>query len=407
MTMERISRLSVMIGQGGVFCPEEELFRNRKRKSLFIGIPNEQRKGDNRVCLTPETVRTLVEMGHKIIVQRGAGEGANYTDREYCDCGARIVETPEEVYVADIILKVTSVSVRETEYMHEHQVILSSMKVFQLKKEAILEMMRKKVTALGFDIIKDNEGYYPIVRIMSEIAGNAAIMIAGEYLNNSRGGKGIILGGVSGITPTEVMILGAGTLGEYAARAALGLGATVKIFDASVNRLRQLREKLNGQVYTSVFHEPVVNKSLLTADVVIGAVRCLDKKQGVMIREEQVKLLKRGAVIVDLSVDQGGCIETSYPTTHAQPVYMYEGVIHYCVPNVLSRVAKTASIAYSNVLLPLLSEIADLGGFTQALRMNAGLRNGVYIYNGILTKEVLADRFELMSKDIDLLLAAL
>lgn len=405
--MERISRLSVMIGQGGVFCPEEELFRNRKRKSLFIGIPNEQRKGDNRVCLTPETVRTLVEMGHKIIVQRGAGEGANYTDREYCDCGARIVETPEEVYVADIILKVTSVSVRETEYMHEHQVILSSMKVFQLKKEAILEMMRKKVTALGFDIIKDNEGYYPIVRIMSEIAGNAAIMIAGEYLNNSRGGKGIILGGVSGITPTEVMILGAGTLGEYAAKAALGLGATVKVFDASVNRLRQLREKLNGQVYTSVFHEPVVNKSLLTADVVIGAVRCLDKKQAVMIREEQVKLLKRGAVIVDLSVDQGGCIETSYPTTHAQPVYMYEGVIHYCVPNVLSRVAKTASIAYSNVLLPLLSEIADLGGFTQALRVNAGLRNGVYIYNGILTKEVLADRFELMSKDIDLLLAAL
>ncbi|WP_251620459.1 alanine dehydrogenase [Odoribacter lunatus] len=405
--MERIGRLSVIIGQGGVLCKEEELFRNHKRKSLFIGIPNEQRKGDNRVCLTPETVRTLVDMGHKIIVQRGAGEGANYTDREYCDCGARIVETLEEVYVADIILKVTSVSVREAEYMHEHQVILSSMKVFQLKKEAIVEMMRKKVTALGFDIIKDDEGYYPIVRIMSEIAGNAAIMIAGEYLNNSREGKGIILGGVSGITPTEVMILGAGTLGEYAARAALGLGATVKVFDASVNRLRQLREKLNGQVYTSVFHEPVVNKSLLTADVVIGAVRCLDKKQAVMIREEQVKLLKRGAVIVDLSVDQGGCIETSYPTTHAQPVYTYEGVIHYCVPNVLSRVAKTASIAYSNVLLPLLSEVADLGGFTQALRVNAGLRNGVYIYNGILTKEVLADRFELMSKDIDLLLAAL
>lgn len=390
-----------------IFCQEKEFFCNRRSRRLVVGMPNETAKGENRICLTPESVGILVEMGHEVILQRGAGDGAHYTDSEYCDRGARIVETLEEVYAADIILKVTSVSLRETEYMRERQVILSSMKLFDLKREAVVAMMQKKVTALGFDIIRDKDGFYPVVRIMSEIAGNAAIMIAGEYLSNSRGGKGIVLGGISGITPAEVVILGAETLGEYAARAAMGLGATVKIFDASVNRLRQVRERLGERVFTSVFHEPVVSKALKTADVLIGAVRCLERSDTMIVREDQVKLMKRGAVIVDLSVDQGGCIETSGPTTREKPVYTYEGVIHYCVPNVLSRVARTASIAYSNVLLPLLQEAARQGGFARLLKTDAGLRNGVYVYNGILTKNVLADRFGLISRDIDLLLAAM
>lgn len=405
--MGNSGKISVPIKKEWIFCQEKEFFCARRPKRLVIGIPNEVAKGENRICLTPESVRVFVDMGHEIILQRGAGNGAYYADSEYSDCGARIVETQEEVYAADIVLKVTSVSLHETGYMHEHQVILSSMKMFDLKKEAVMAMMQKKVTALGFDIIKDRDGFYPVVRIMSEIAGNAAIMIAGEYLSNSRGGKGIILGGISGITPTEVMILGAGTLGEYAARAAMGLGATVKIFDASVNRLRQVRERLGERVFTSVFHEPVVSRALKTADVLIGAVRCLEPDNMMMIQEEQVKLLKQGAVIVDLSVDQGGCIETSALATREKSVYTHEGVIHYCVPNVLSRVARTASIAYSNVFLPLLQEAARQGGFARALKADAGLRNGVYIYNGILTKNVLADRFGLISRNIDLLLAAL
>lgn len=405
--MANTGKISAPLGKEWLFYQEKDFFRNKKQKRLIIGIPNEAERGENRICLTPESVQILVEAGHEIILQRGAGEGAHYADTEYCDNGARIVDTSEEVYAADIILKVTSVSFAETEYMHEHQIILSALKMFDLRKEAVTEMMQKKVTALGFDIIKDKEGFYPVVRIMSEIAGNTAIMIASEYLSDSRGGKGIILGGVSGITPTEVMILGAGTLGEYAARSALGLGATVKIFDASVTRLRQVRERLGGRLFTSVFHKPVLEKALTTADVVIGAMRCFDNEDSLIIREEQVKMLKRGAVIVDLSIDQGGCIETSGPTTHEKPVYTYEGVVHYCVPNVLSRVARTASIAYSNVFLPLLEEVARQGGFERALKADAGLRNGVYVYNGILTKNVLADRFGLISRDIDLLLAAL
>ena len=318
-----------------------------------------------------------------------------------------IVDTTEEVYRADIMLKATSVSLADTNYMHERQIVLSPLKLCDLRKEAITEMMQKKITAVGFDILKDADGLYPVVRIMSEIAGNSAIMIASEYLNNSRGGKGIILGGVSGVTPTEIVILGAGTLGEYAARTAIGLGAVVKIFDHSVTRLRRLNENLGQRVFTSVFHQPVLERALASADVLIGAMRCFDNTNNIVVTEEQVKLMKKGAVIVDMSIDHGGCIETSGPTTHEKPIYTYEGVIHYCVPNVLSRVARTASIAYSNVFLPLLQNVASQGGFVHAVRYDTGLREGIYLYNGILTKQVIADKFGLISRDIDLLIAAL
>lgn len=405
--MGNTGKLSGPKGKEWLFCQEKNFFRNKKGKKLILGIPNETGRGESRICLTPESVHLLVEQGHEIVIQRGAGCAAHYLDTVFCDAGARIVETVEEVYAADIILKATSVSVQDTRYMHDHQIILSALKLYDLRKEAITEMMQKKVTALGFDIIKDADGFYPVVRIMSEIAGNVAIMIASEYLSNARGGKGIVLGGVSGITPTEVVILGAGTLGEYAARTAVGLGATVKVFDASVNRLRLLKERLGERIFTSVFHKPVVDRALVSADVLIGAIRCFDNDDDIVIREEQVKLMKKGAVVVDLSIDHGGCIETSGATTHEKPVYTYEGVIHYCVPNVLARVPRTASIAYSNVFLPLFEKVAAKGGFAQALRADAGLRNGVYIYNGILTKNVIADKFGLISRDIDLLIAAL
>lgn len=405
--MDNSGRMSGTITKQWFLCQEKEVFSDRKQKRLVIGIPNEIAKAENRICLTPESVHILVCMGHEIIIQRGAGENAHYTDSEYADAGAMIVETAGEVYTADIVIKATSVSVADTVCMHEKQVILSPLKLCDMRKEAITEMMQKKITAVGFDILKDEDGLFPVVRIMSEIAGNSAIMIASEYLNNSRGGKGIILGGISGITPTEIVILGAGTLGEFAARTALGLGATVKVFDHSVARLRHLSEVLGQRVYTSVFHKPVLDRVLASADVLIGAMRCFDNANNTVVTEEQVKLMKKGAVIVDMSIDHGGCIETSGPTTHEKPIYTYEGVIHYCVPNVLSRVARTASIAYSNVFLPLLQKVAWEGGFANAIRLNAGLREGVYLYNGILTKGVIADKYGLISRDIDLLIAAM
>lgn len=405
--MDNTSRMSGTINKQWFLYQEKEVFQDQRQKKLVLGIPNELEKGENRICLTPESVHILVSMGHEVLLQRGAGKHAYYGDAEYAEAGAMIVDSIGEVYTADVVLKATSVSVSDTTYMHDRQVILSPLKFCDMRKEAITGMMQKKVTAVGFDILKDAEGYYPVVRIMSEIAGNSAIMIASEYLNNSRGGKGIILGGVSGITPTEIVILGAGTLGEYAARTALGLGATVKVFDHSVERLRRLNEVLGQRVYTSVFHQPVLERALLSADVLIGAMRCFDNAPDSIVTEAQVKMMKKGAVIVDMSIDHGGCIETAGPTTHEKPVYTYEGVIHYCVPNVLSRVARTASIAYSNIFLPLLQDVGRQGGFTTAIRMNVGLREGVYLYNGILTKQVIADKFGLIARDIDLLIAAL
>lgn len=405
--MDTTGKMSGTINKQWFLCEEKEVFSEKKQKKLVIGIPNELEKGENRICLTPESVRILVSMGHEVRIQRGAGENAHYTDCEYAESGAGIVETLPEVYRTDIVIKATSVTAADTTYMHERQVIFSPLKLCDLRKEAITEMMQKKITAIGFDILKDAEGFFPVVRIMSEIAGNSAIMIASEYLNNSRGGKGIILGGVSGITPTEIVILGAGTLGEFAARTALGLGATVKVFDHSVARLRHLNEVLGQHVYTSVFHKPILDRVLASADVLIGAMRCFDNASNTVVTEEQVRLMKKGAVIVDMSIDHGGCIETSGPTTHEKPVYTYEGVIHYCVPNVLSRVARTASIAYSNVFLPLFQNISGQGGVPNAIRYDGGMREGVYLYNGILTKQVIGDKFGLISRNIDLLIAAL
>ena len=398
--------LGAQINREWFLYQEKEVFAEYRQKRLTIGLPNETERRENRVCLTPEAVAMMVDMGHTIMVQRGAGEAAHYHDREYADARAQMLDTCEEVYTADIILKPTPVMQADVEMMHDRQVIMSPIELFELRKEAVVEMMQKKITAVGFDILKDENETYPVVQMMSEISGSSAIMIASEYLSNSREGKGILLGGVTGITPAEVVILGAGTLGEYAARTALALGAEVKVFDHSLERLRRINHCLGRRVYTSVFHKPVLERALLSADVLIGALRFFDDDLGITVSEEQVRLMKQGAVIVDMSIEHGGCIETSGPTTHENPTYVYNGVIHYCVPNVPSRVARTASIAYSNLFTPLFDKISRAGGFNAAIKNDKGLRHGVYVYNGVLTKRVIADRYGLVSRDIDLLLAA-
>ena len=398
--------LGAQINREWFLYQEKEVFAEYRQKRLTIGLPNETERRENRVCLTPEAVAMMVDMGHTIMVQRGAGEAAHYHDREYADAGDQMLDTCEEVYTADIILKPTPVMQADVEMMHDRQVIMSPIELFELRKEAVVEMMQKKITAVGFDILKDENETYPVVQMMSEISGSSAIMIASEYLSNSREGKGILLGGVTGITPAEVVILGAGTLGEYAARTALALGAEVKVFDHSLERLRRINHCLGRRVYTSVFHKPVLERALLSADVLIGALRFFDDDLGITVSEEQVRLMKQGAVIVDMSIEHGGCIETSGPTTHENPTYVYNGVIHYCVPNVPSRVARTASIAYSNLFTPLFDKISRAGGFNAAIKNDKGLRHGVYVYNGVLTKRVIADRYGLVSRDIDLLLAA-
>ncbi len=385
---------------------EEQLETGLKKKKITIGIPRESEENEKRVALTPEAVNILVEAGNKIFVQEGSGKGANYSDKDYSENGALITKTGDEVFNCDLVIKVAPFSKKEVDKLHERTTVLSFLKVLKQDKDTLTAMMRKNITAIAFERIRDKHDELPVVESMSEISGVTAVLIASEYLSNQYGGKGVMLGGVSGVTPTEVVIIGAGTAGEYAARAALGLGAEVKIFDNSVHRLRQFQSILGQRLQTSVYHPQVLNKALKSADVLIGAIQIEDFRPWYHITEDMVKKMKKGSFLIDLSIDRGGCIETMECRDLQDPVYEKHGVIHFSAWNLPSRVARTASIALSNVFTSLIQEMADQGGLDTMLKSYSGLNYGVYIYKGILTNETLGQKFNLLSKDINLLLAA-
>ena len=390
--------------------PQEEMLEvENKKKQLKIGIPSEDHSVESRVPITPEAVEILTGHGHEVTLEAGAGKAANYLDTDYSERGGIICEDRKVVFSGcDILLKISPPTLEELGWMKERQTLLSSFQVFTHKDEKyIRELMRRKVTAIAFEMIQDEHSCYPAVRSMSAIAGTTSMLIAAEYLSNMRGGKGVMLGGVTGITPTEVVILGAGTAAEYAVRAAMGLGSEIKVFDHSIHRLRRLQNAVGQMIPTSIFHPKVILKALRSADVLIGAIRRDDKQQRFFITEEMVKEMKKGSVIIDISIDRGGCVETSELRTQIDPVFVKHGVIHYCVPNIPSRVARTASIAISNVFAPLIVGMGELGGEGKHLKENIGLRHGVYIYNGILTSEALCRKFGIPSKDIDLLMAVI
>ncbi len=392
----------------GLMPQEEKLEVGNKQKSLKIGIPSENHQIESRVPLTPEAVEILTGYGHEVMLEPGAGKAANYLDTDYSERGGFICDKREEVYrESDVILKISPPTADEIGWMKERQVLLSSFQVFtHCDDNYIRSLMRKKVTAIAFEKIQDEHNCYPAVRSMSAIAGTTSMLIAAEYLSNQRGGKGVMLGGVTGITPTEVVILGAGTVAEYAVRAAKGVGSEVKVFDHSLHRLRRLQSAVGQLIPTSIFHPKVILKALRSADVVIGAIRKEEGQPEYFITEEMVKQMKKGSVIIDISIDRGGSIETSELRTQVDPVFVKHGVIHYCVPNIPSRVARTASIAISNVFAPLILGLGALGTTGRHLRENVGLRHGVYIYNGILTNEAIGQKLGISSKDIDLLMAA-
>lgn len=404
--MGRLSSSTKFPYAKGLLPQEEKLEIGKQTQRLVIGIPAEADKTESRIPLTPEAVEILVNQGHQIIIEKDAGKKANYTDHQYSEKGGEIVQTAGEVYKSQILLKIAPLLPGEIEMLTDNQVVISSLHLTDSAGKNLRNMMKKKATALAFESIRDQDGAYPVVRAMSSIAGSTSILVAAEYLSNVNKGKGVMLGGISGITPTEVVILGAGTAGEFAARAALGLGASVKIFDDSIKRLMELQDILGQRLYTSIFHQQVLERVLKTADVVIGTILPEETKGPIVISEDQVKLMKRGSVIVDLNIDRGGCFETSEVRNHDDPAFEKHGVIHYCVPNITARVARTSSIAISNVFAPLLSEIGDAGGIKQYLKEDAGLRHGVYIYNGILTNSYLGSLYGIPSRDINLLMAA-
>jgi alanine dehydrogenase len=405
--MKTSKELLASLTQTALMPQEEMLEVGRKKGKLFIGIPKEISFQENRVALVPDAVALLVNNGHRIVVETNAGKMANFQDHDYSEAGAQIAYSAEDVYKADIILKVAPPSPAEIEMMQQKQTLISALQLTVQPEDFIRQLMAKKITAIAFDWIKDQDGIYSVIRSMGEIAGGTSILIAAEYLSNVNNGQGAILGGISGISPTEVVILGAGTVGEFATRAALGLGASVKVFDNSIYKLRRLQSDIGTRIFTSVIQPRVLAKHLKTADVVIGAIRASTGRTPCVVTESMVSEMKVGSVIIDVSIDQGGCFETSEVTNHSKPVFRKHGVIHYCVPNIASRVSRTASYALSTIFAPILLNIGEEGGVENMLRRDEGVRNGIYVYNGILTSQVLGEMFKLPYKDINLFMAGM
>ena len=396
--------LKKLIEQGSLLPKEEMLEIGRKKGSLFIGIPKETSFQERRVALVPVAVSVLVANGHRVRVESKSGELASFSDRDYSEAGAEICYDPREVFECDIIFKVAPPSEEEVEMMPGGQTLISALQLSVQPKTILQKLMQKKITSVAWDYIRDEAGVFPVVRTMGEIAGTTSVLIAGELLSSFPDGKGVMLGGVAGVTPTEVVVIGAGTVGEYAIRSALGLGAAVKVFDNSLSRLRRLQNDLGQRIYTSVLNPKVLGKALRRADVVIGALRAPLGRTPCVVTEEMIESMKVGSVVVDVSIDQGGCFETSHVTNHKEPTFVKHGVIHYCVPNIASRVSRTASFALSNIFLPILLDMGDQGGCRDLIKNDIGFRGGVYIYRGTLTSEVLGKVFDLRYKDIELLI---
>jgi alanine dehydrogenase len=381
---------------------EEKLEIARHKSELFIGIPKETSYQERRICLTPDAVNSLVSHGHRVMLEAGAGESASYSDKEYSDAGAEITQDPKKVFSCPMILKVEPPTSTEIEMINPNTIIISAIQLKTRKKEYFEKLAKKKITAFAFEFIKDDDGSYPAVKSLSEIAGTASILIAAELMINNQFGKGLLFGNITGVAPTDVVIIGAGTVGEFAAKTALGLGANVKVFDNSITKLRRLQNNLKHPIFTSTIQPKGLLKALRRCDVAIGAMRGQNRTP-VVVTETMVEHMKKGAVIVDVSIDTGGCFETSEITTHEKPTFIKNNVVHYCVPNIPSRYSKTASLSISNILTPYLIQIAEDGGVESAIRCNRGLKNGLYFYHGILTNKSIGDWFDLPNSDINLI----
>ncbi len=395
------------LAKQSVLYPQESLMAVRKdQNSLHIGLPREVSLQENRIALTPDAVAILVRNGHEVWVEKDAGKGANLSDHEYSEAGAKIVHSPEEVYQANVILKVEPLVEEEFRFVKAGTTLISALNLPALEKQYFEKLNDLKITGIGYELIEDKVGGKPIIRAMGEIAGSTVLLIAAEYLSTPNGGRGVILGGITGVPPTKIVILGAGTVAEFATRASLSLGADVKVFDKHIYRLQRLKYSIGQNLYTSIIDSETLAEAIGRADVVIGTMRADNGLSPMVVTREMVSKMKPGSVIIDVSIDQGGSFETSRMTTHKNPTFKYNEVIHYCVPNIPSRVAHTASTALSNVFLPFLLQTGTIGGIEEMIYANRWFMKGVYCHKGTLTNSHIARSFNMRYKDLTLLLAA-
>lgn len=392
--------------EGQYQTQEEVLTIAKGDKSVTIGVPRDTCDTEKRVSLVPNSIRTLVGYGHKVLVERGAGLSSNYTDHDYSEAGALLIDSRKEVFESQVLVKIAPPSTADIELMHADQVVISPIQLPTMDDDYLQRLKHKRVCGLAMEYLRAEDGSFHIVRIMSEIAGMSAISTAAELLSNTRGGRGVLLGGITGVPPAKVVVLGAGVVGEFAVKTALGLGASVRIFDNDISKLMRLQSQVGRQLHTSVINPRYLAYQLMSADVVIGAIHSKHGRTPIIVTDEMVSKMKEGSVIIDVSIDQGGCIETSEVTTHDQPTFARHGVIHYCVPNISSKVARTASAAVSNIITPLLLKAGNSGSLDRLLYGSEGIRHGCYTYKGCVTNEYMARRFGQKYTPIDLLMTS-
>ncbi len=385
---------------------EEVLDQEKKGKQLKLGVLTEKDPFETRIPISPQGAELLVANNHEVLIESGAGMGSRFSDNDYSESGAEIKSEKKDIFESDLILKVSPLLPEELDMLRPGQTIVTSLHLATRTENYFKKLKEKRVTAIAFELLKDNYQQFPVLRSMCEIAGTVSVRIGAQYLSNTEKGKGILLGGITGITPTEVVILGAGTAAEYAARTVLGMGGVVKIFDNALPALQNIKHRIGREVFTSVMHPPVLKKTLETADLVISTLQRLHKKSFFLVPEDMILGMKKGSVIIDIHIDQGSSFETGRLAPSTDPVYEEHGVIHYMAQNLPSMVPRTASIALSNVMIPLLLNNGRFGGIQQLIRDDLGVRHGVYFFNGILTHEMIGNNYGIPSKDIDLLLAA-
>lgn len=377
-----------------------------RTKKMTIGVPVERILQENRVALVPSSVQTLVARGHHILLESGAGKLSNFDDLDYSEAGAEVVYARERIFEANCLLKVAPPTLEEIDLLHPNQILISPLHLPYLTRDYLVKIKEKRIIAVALEYLQDDDGSFPVVTIMGEIAGISAILTASELLNSSGGGNGLLLGGISGVPPANVVILGAGIVAEYASRSALGLGANLSIFDNNISQLTRLQNRLGQRLFTSSLNPVYLQRALEQADVVIGAMHAHSGRTPMIVTEDMVRKMKPGSVIIDISIDQGGCFETSRVTSHDEPTYLEYGVIHYCVPNISAKVARTASIAISNIMAPILISAGETASIERFLFSNFGMRNGIYSYKGCITNAYLADLHSLKYTDLDLLITS-
>lgn len=393
-------------GSVGVLPKEEAVKIKKSQNSLLIGIPRETAVQEKRVLLTPESVGLLVNNGLQVVIETGAGKQSKFSDQDYSDVGAKVVYSPKEAFDTEIVLKVEPPTQEEIRMMKAGSCLISALQLGNQTADYIEALNNKRITGVAFENLEDKVGGMPVVRAMSEIAGSTVMLIAAEYLSSVNDGKGLIMGGITGVPPTQVVIIGAGTVAEYAARTALGLGANIKVFDNHIYKLRRIKQLLGQQIYTSTIDNLTLAQAIKEADVVIGALRTEKGRNKIVVSEEMVAAMMPGSIIIDVSIDQGGCIETAEMTFHDNPTYLKHGIIHYCVPNIASRVSRTASAALSNIFTPILLQMEELKGAEEMIFNYKWFMKGVYTYRGSLTNAYLARKFSMNHKELQLLLAA-